>query len=97
MARRSGLAEVASDGVMFQDRYSCTAGLDDLDAHLTASRMYMPGITLTRVGDARQCQGAALADWEACDREGKAVGKGTNLFVLSPEGKIARVVGFWAA
>jgi uncharacterized protein YndB with AHSA1/START domain len=96
VARRRGLSEVASANVMFQDRYSCTAGLDDLDAHLTASRIYMPGITLVRVGDARQCQGAALADWEARDREGKAVGKGTNLFVLSPEGKITRVVGFWA-
>ncbi len=95
--RRSGLTEVTTASVTFQDQYSCTSGLDDLDSHLAAARVFMPGLTLARSGEPRQCQGAALADWEARDREGKAVGKGTNLFVLAPDGKIARVVGFWSA
>lgn len=95
--RRSGLSEVTTPDVTFQDQYSCTAGLDDLDAHLAAARVFMPGMSLVRAGEPRQCQGAALADWEARGRDGITVGKGTNLFLLAPDGRIHRVVGFWSA
>jgi len=96
-ARRSTLAEIADDGVVFQDPYGCTTGCDDLSSHIAASQMHMPGLTMHRAGEPRHCQGAALADWEARKPDGTAVGRGTNLFVLAPDGRIARVVGFWSA
>jgi hypothetical protein len=55
----------------------------------------MPGITLARSGDVRLSHGTAIAAWVANKPDGNAVGRGTNVFDLSPDGRIARVVGFW--
>jgi hypothetical protein len=52
---------------------------------------------LERSGDVRQCQGTALADWVARAADGAARGRGTNVFELAPDGRIARVVGLWAS
>ncbi|HKD46040.1 MAG TPA: SRPBCC domain-containing protein [Candidatus Angelobacter sp.] len=95
IARRQHLAELSVPDIVFQDRFGCTAGLDELSAHVAASQIHMPGVTVHRSGNARQCQGTALADWEARSSEGKALGRGTNLFLLAPDGRIVRVVGFW--
>jgi len=84
-----------TDDVTFADAFSCTAGIDDLVAHLAAAQMHMPGIVLSRTGDVRQCQGTAVVDWEARGADGAARGKGTNVFDLAPDGRIGRVVGFW--
>jgi uncharacterized protein YndB with AHSA1/START domain len=87
--RRAALAAVAREDVSFADSFSCTAGLDDL--------VHMPGMRLERSGDVRQCQGTALADWVARAADGAARGRGTNVFELAPDGRIARVVGLWAS
>ncbi len=92
--RRQHLTELAVPDIVFQDRFGCTAGLDDLNAHVAASQMNMPGVTLHRSGEPRQCQGTALADWEARSRDGKMLARGSNVFVLAPDGRIVRVVGF---
>jgi uncharacterized protein YndB with AHSA1/START domain len=93
--RRSVLAAIATDDVTFADAFSCTEGIDDLVAHLSAAQFHMPGIVLSRTGDVRVCQGTAVADWTAQGADGAARGKGTNVFDLAPDGRIARVVGFW--
>lgn len=95
-ARKGELQDLGDPAMILQDAFSCTAGLDDLNSHIAASQMHMPGIRLHRSGDPRECQGAALADWEARNQDGKAVAKGTNLFLLAPDGRFARVVGFWS-
>ena len=41
-------------------------------------------------------QGVVLADWTARSLDGAAVGRGTNVFELDAEGRIARAVGLWA-
>jgi hypothetical protein len=38
-----------------------------------------------------------LADWVAVGSDGQERGRGTNLFVLDADGRIAAVTGFWAA
>jgi len=93
--RRAALAAVATDDVTFADAFSCTAGIDDLVAHLSAAQMHMPGVVLSRAGDVRQCQGTAVVDWVAQGPDGAARGKGTNVFELAPDGRVRRVVGFW--
>jgi hypothetical protein len=55
----------------------------------------MPGLRLVRAGDVRHCQGMVLADWVALAGDGPEKGRGTNVFVLDPDGRIESVTGFW--
>jgi len=95
--RRAALEAIASESVAFRDRYSCVAGLADLDAHLTAVAQFFPGVRLERSGDVRHCQGEALTDWVARAADGAERGRGTNLFRFAADGRIAAVTGFWSA
>jgi uncharacterized protein YndB with AHSA1/START domain len=90
------LAEVAAPTVAFRDAFSNIAGIADLLPHLAASRRFMPGISLKRIGDVRHCQGTALADWVAIAADGAERSRGTNVFVFGPTGKIESVTGLWA-
>ena len=92
--RRELLESCATRDISFRDPYSATDGLDDLLANLEAIQIHMPGVTLSRSGDVRISHGTALADWTAT-RSGEPMGTGTNLFELSPDGRIARAAGFW--
>ena len=94
--RRAELAAISVEGLAFHDPYSCTEGRDDLDAHVAAAQRFMPGVVLARQGDARQCQGTALVDWVASGPDGAVRARGTNVFELAPDGRIARVTGIWA-
>jgi len=94
--RQKELASIAVPGVDFRDPYSCTDGDEDLNAHIGAAQRFMPGVVLKRVGEARQCQGTALVDWAAEGPDGAARAKGTNVFELAPDGRIARVTGIWS-
>jgi hypothetical protein len=93
--RRAELQAVALETLAFRDPYSCTDGLDDLNAHIAAAQRFMPGVVLERQGEARQCQGLAIVDWTAKGPDGNPRGKGTNAFELAPDGRIARVTGIW--
>jgi uncharacterized protein YndB with AHSA1/START domain len=90
------LAEIATPTVAFRDAFSNIAGITDLLPHLEASRRFMPGISLKRIGDVRHCQGTALADWVAIAADGAERSRGTNVFVFGPTGKIESVTGLWA-
>ena len=57
---------------------------------------FMPGLRLQRSGETRQCQGTVLADWVAAGPDGQPRGRGTNVFVFGPDGRIESVTGFWA-
>jgi uncharacterized protein YndB with AHSA1/START domain len=93
--RRATLAAIVTAEVAFADAFSCTAGLDDLVAHLGAAQMHMPGLVLAREGEPRHCQGTAVVAWTAKGPDGAERGRGTNVFDLAPDGRIARVVGLW--
>lgn len=89
------LAAAVAPGIRFRDRFSAVDGLEDLEPHLAAVHAFMPGQTLVRDGDARHCQGSALADWRAIGADGLERGRGTNVFTLDAEGRIEDVVGLW--
>jgi uncharacterized protein YndB with AHSA1/START domain len=91
--RRATLEAIATSALAFHDAFSCTTGIEDLVAHVGAAQQHMPGVRLERNGPARQCQGTAVADWTALSGEGASLGKGTNVFDFSPDGRIHRVVG----
>jgi uncharacterized protein YndB with AHSA1/START domain len=94
-ARKSLLTANASGEIEFRDAYSATSGLDDLLAHLDAIQVYMPGITLSRSGDVRLSHGTAISGWRASKKDGSPAGKGVNVYDFAPDGRIARVIGFW--
>jgi len=94
--QRGAFRALVTDGVLFQDAHSCTSGFEDLVAHVAGAKVHMPGLTLERVGEARQCQGAVLIDWLVKPAGGQPMARGTNLFELAPDGRIERAVGFWS-
>ena len=94
--RREELAAIAVPELAFRDPYSCTSGIDDLNAHIAAAQRFMPGVVLERQGDARSCQGLALVDWSVMGPDGNPRARGTNVFELAKDGRIARVTGVWA-
>jgi uncharacterized protein YndB with AHSA1/START domain len=93
--RRQLLAQVAEPGVRVRDRFTALAGIGELMPHISTAQQHMPGVRLERRGDVRVCQGMALADWVAVGADGREVGAGTNVFELSPDGRLASVTGFW--
>jgi uncharacterized protein YndB with AHSA1/START domain len=94
--RRAELAAIAVPDLSFRDAFSCTSGIDDLAAHIVASRVHMPGLRLDRRGDVRQCQGTAVAEWVAVAEDGAERGHGVSVFDLAPDSRFARVTGIWA-
>jgi uncharacterized protein YndB with AHSA1/START domain len=96
-SRAESLASIAHAGVRFGDRFTCVEGADELNAHLTAARRFMPGLRLERRGEIRHCQWHVLADWVAVAADGQERGHGTNLFELGADGRIVNVTGFWAS
>jgi len=94
--RERTLGEIGTPEIRFHDKFSCIAGDADLKAHLAAVHRFMPGMRLERRGDVRHCQWHVLADWVAIGSDGQERGRGTNLFVLNADGRIAEVTGFWA-
>lgn len=91
------LDETVGAAIAFRDRYSCIAGVDEVKAHLAAVHRFMPGMRLERRGDIRHCQAHVLADWVAVAADGQERGRGTNLFILDADSRIADVTGFWAS
>jgi uncharacterized protein YndB with AHSA1/START domain len=94
--RARALDEIGTAEIRFHDKFSCIAGDADLKAHLAAVHRFMPGMRLERRGEIRHCQWHVLADWVALGSDGRERGRGTNLFVLDADGRIAEVTGFWA-
>lgn len=94
--RDASLAALMGQAITFADRFSCIDGADDLRAHLAAVHRFMPGMRLERRGEVRHCQWHVLADWVAIGKDGNERGRGTNLFRLDADGRIAAVTGFWA-
>ena len=93
-ARRTAeLASIAAPDVSFRDAWACTSGIEDLAAHIGAVQVHAAGSALARDGEPRICQGTALADWVARRPDGGSAARGTNVFDLAPDGRIARVVG----
>ena len=96
-ARRKLMESCAAPGIVFRDAFSATDGLDEMLANLDAVQIYMPGMRLVRDGDLRLSHGTALAGWKAVAEDGSSRGQGRNVYDLSPDGWISRVVGFWGA
>jgi uncharacterized protein YndB with AHSA1/START domain len=94
-SRERTLLEIATGEVAFRDPYSTVDGVDDLVPHIGASQKFMPGVVLHRDGAVRHCQGTVLVDWVCRLPDGREPARGSNVFRLAPDGRIAAVTGFW--
>jgi len=95
-ARDAELQTLVSPTVSMRARVSLIVRASDLREHLTAVHRFMPGMTLTREGDVRHCQGMVLANWIAKSPDGQVRGQGTNVFTLSALNQVESVTGLWA-
>ena len=93
--RRRKIESSTEETVTFRDAFSCVAGREELLAHLAATRVHMPGMTISREGTVSECQGTAIVRWAAKGPDGNVAGRGTNVFEFSPTGAIRGVTGFW--
>jgi len=93
--RRSELAGIAAESLVFLDGFSCTQGIEDLADHIGAAQFHMPGMEIRRHGDLRSCQGTALCDWTARGPDGGEKARGSEVFDFGADGRIVRVVGLW--
>ena len=85
--REAKFLAVATPDIRFRDRNSLLDGISDLTSHAGAALRHMPGVTLRRKGEVRQCQGAVLADWMVPGKDGKERMSGTSVFVFAPDGR----------
>ena len=95
--RDAAVHRMVAPSISMRDQFSAIDGLPDLIEHLAAVHRFMPGMTNHAGGAVRQCQGMVLADWIARTVEGQERGRGTNVFTLTPDGRIEGVTGFWNA
>ena len=89
VARRAALADVCSEDIVYRDRFGYASGRDDFDGHIAAAQVHLPS-QLERDGDVQLTLGVALVGWRAGD-----AARGTSVIELAPDGRIARVTGFW--
>lgn len=92
---RAALEDSVAEDVEYRDAFGALFDREELAAHLALVPVHMPGLTLRRAGEPRQCQGWGLVDWVAEGADGVAKAKGTNVFTLAPDGRLARVTGLW--
>ncbi len=94
---RAALEASVTDDVEYRDAFGALFDRAELEAHLALVPVYMPGLTLRRAGEPRQCQGWGLVDWVAEGEDGTAKARGTNVFTLAPDGRLARITGLRAS
>ena len=92
---RAALEASVAEDVEYRDAFGALFDRGELAAHLALIPMYMPGLALRRAGEPRQCQGRGLVDWVAEGPDGAERARGTNVFTLAPDGRLARVTGLW--
>jgi uncharacterized protein YndB with AHSA1/START domain len=87
------LARTVTAAIRFRDRYSLLEGVAEVTAHIAAAQRFMPGISLRRKGEIRQCQGTALCEWVAEGPDGAVRMSGSSVFELDQDGRIESVTG----
>lgn len=88
------LARCCDPAVKVRTQFACTDTPGELSAHIANGLKHMPGMSLGRNGTAQHLHGFARVPWAVTGPNGVAVFAGENFVRLSPEGRLAEVVGF---
>jgi uncharacterized protein YndB with AHSA1/START domain len=95
-ARTDALTTICTPDVVFRDRWGYTTGVADLASHIRAARSQLHA-TLVADGAVEHAQGIALVRWRAVkDGTAEPLARGTTVFELAPDSRIARATGLWA-
>jgi len=81
--------EAHADAGSLADRFfACWGETDAAQRRAALAALAAPDLS-------RQCQGTALVDWTVAGPDGSERAKGTHVFELTPDGRVARVTGLW--
>lgn len=94
-ARKKLLESCCAEDIEVKDEYAAFSGRDLLSEHIGNSLNFVPNTTIYQNGEVRICRGEALIPWHVLDREGEELFTGINYALMSADGLIQRVVGFW--
>ena len=88
------LAEACEESVRVRTAFAATDSIEELSQHIGGSLRFMPGMTLTPVGQPQALFGFVRSAWEVRGPDGKAYFRGVNVMELSPASRLASVVSF---
>jgi hypothetical protein len=95
-ARRAGLlAEVWADDASYTDPRAHAAGIDQLTAHIGRILASRPGAKVVRTSAVDSHHGLVRFAWRVVQGDGTMLPEGIDFAELSPDGRLARIVGFF--
>lgn len=92
--RRSALAASCASDASYRDPMMVSDGHAGLDAMLTSVQAKFPGFVLKRISKVDSHNNAVRFAWSLGPAAGPSVVEGVDFATLSPEGKLASIVGF---
>jgi len=93
--RAALLAQVWTERATYTDPTVHTTGAAELLAHIERIMTKRPGGKVVRTSELDVHHGVARFGWKALDATGATLRDGIDLVVLSKDGKIERIVGFF--
>ena len=95
-ARRAAmLAEVWAEGGAYTDPTVHAAGAKELLAHIARVLEKRPGAKVVRTSAVDAHHDLARFEWHVVQPDGKVLRRGIDIAVLSGDGKIRRMMGFF--
>ena len=92
--RQAGIARAwASDG-RYRDPLMASDGHAGIDAMVAGVQARFPGFVMRRTSKVDSHNGSARFSWSLGPADGPAVVEGVDFCALSPDGRLASVVGF---
>ena len=93
--RAALLAQVWTERATYTDPTVHTTGAAELLAHIERIMTKRPGGKVVRTSELDVHHGVVRFGWKAVDANGATLRDGIDLVVLSKDGKIERIVGFF--
>jgi hypothetical protein len=92
--RRTGIARAWAERGRYRDPVMASDGHDAIDAMLAGVQAKFPGFVLKRISKIDHHNDAARFAWSLGPAAGPSVVEGVDFCLLSPDGRLASVVGF---
>jgi hypothetical protein len=92
--RQSALAAACAANASYRDPVMTSDGHAGLDAMLAGVQAKFPGFVLKRISQIDSHNGAVRFAWSLGPAAGPSVVEGVDFATLSPDGRLAAIVGF---
>lgn len=94
-ARMELLEACCAEDIELKDEYAAFDGRERLSRHIGNTQQFVPEAAAELDGEVRICRGEVLIPWKILNAEGDVMYRGIDYALVSPEGTLQRVVGFW--